>query len=150
MGFFGFFGRKSQALLMSAEVDGLIGQEGRVGGVAAKTKDGQLTIRADLTIGADGRHSSVRREAGFVPLDIGAPMDVLWFKLSRRTTDAGGLLGRIDAGQILVPVRLSGHKNRGCDENAGETLRRAKGTETSGCACGTGGMLTVAEETLKA
>ncbi len=39
-------------LLMSAEVDGLIGQEGRVGGVAAKTKDGQLTIRADLTIGA--------------------------------------------------------------------------------------------------
>jgi 2-polyprenyl-6-methoxyphenol hydroxylase-like FAD-dependent oxidoreductase len=90
-------------LLMSAEVDGLIGQEGRVGGVAAKTKDGQLTIRADLTIGADGRHSSLRREAGFVPLDIGAPMDVLWFKLSRRTTeDAGGLLGRIDAGQILA------------------------------------------------
>ncbi len=89
-------------LLMSAEVDGLIGHEGSVGGVAAKTKDGQLTIRADLTIGADGRHSSVRREAGFVPLDIGAPMDVLWFKLSRRTTDAGGLLGRIDAGQILA------------------------------------------------
>jgi hypothetical protein len=50
---------------------------------------------------------------------------------------------------INVPVRLSGHKNRGCDENAGETLRRAKRTETSGCACGTGGMLTVAEETLE-
>jgi 2-polyprenyl-6-methoxyphenol hydroxylase-like FAD-dependent oxidoreductase len=66
-------------LLMSAEVDGLIGEEGRVAGVAAKTKDGQLTIRADLTIGADGRHSLVRREAGFVPLDIGAPMDALWF-----------------------------------------------------------------------
>ncbi len=89
-------------LLMSTEVDGLIEEEGQVAGVAAKTKDGQLTIRADLTIGADGRHSSVRREAGFVPLDIGAPMDVLWFKLSRRTTDAGGLLGRIDAGQILA------------------------------------------------
>jgi 2-polyprenyl-6-methoxyphenol hydroxylase-like FAD-dependent oxidoreductase len=89
-------------LLMSTEVDGLIEAEGQVAGVAAKTKDGQLTIRADLTIGADGRHSLVRREAGFVPLDIGAPMDVLWFKLSRRTTDAGGLLGRIDAGQILA------------------------------------------------
>jgi 2-polyprenyl-6-methoxyphenol hydroxylase-like FAD-dependent oxidoreductase len=89
-------------LLMSTAVDGLIEEEGRVAGVAAKTKDGQLTIRADLTIGADGRHSLVRREAGFVPLDIGAPMDVLWFKLSRRTTDAGGLLGRIDAGQILA------------------------------------------------
>ncbi len=89
-------------LLMSAEVDGLIEAEGQVAGVAAKTKDGQLTIRADLTIGADGRHSLVRREAGFVPLDIGTPMDALWFKLSRRTADAGALLGRIDAGQILV------------------------------------------------
>jgi 2-polyprenyl-6-methoxyphenol hydroxylase-like FAD-dependent oxidoreductase len=89
-------------LLMSAEVDSLIGGEGSVAGVAAKTKDGELTIRADLTIGADGRHSLVRREAGFVPLDIGAPMDVLWFKLSRRTADADAFLGRIDAGQILV------------------------------------------------
>ncbi|MGH6856271.1 MAG: FAD-dependent oxidoreductase [Methylocella sp.] len=89
-------------LLMSAEVDGLIEEEERVAGVAAKTKDGRLTIRADLTVGADGRHSSVRREAGFVPLDIGAPMDVLWFKLSRRTTEAGALLFRADAGQILA------------------------------------------------
>jgi 2-polyprenyl-6-methoxyphenol hydroxylase-like FAD-dependent oxidoreductase len=89
-------------LEMSAEVNGLIEAEGRVAGVTAKTKDGVLTIRADLTIGAAGRHSLVRRDAGFVPLDIGAPMDVLWFKLSRRTTDAGALLGRIDAGQILA------------------------------------------------
>ena len=89
-------------LLMSAEADGLIEEEGTVAGVAVKSKDGQLTIRADLTIGADGRHSLVRRKAGFVPLDIGAPMDVLWFKLSRQTTDAGSLLGRIDAGQILA------------------------------------------------
>jgi 2-polyprenyl-6-methoxyphenol hydroxylase-like FAD-dependent oxidoreductase len=89
-------------LLMSAEVEGLIEEEGSVAGVAAKTKDGPSTIRADLTIGADGRHSLVRREAGFVPLDIGAPMDVLWFKLSRRTTDSGAFLGRVDAGQMLV------------------------------------------------
>jgi len=64
-------------LEMSAEVDGLIEEEGRVAGVAAKIKDGQLAIRADLTVGADGRHSLVRR--GFVPLDTGAPMDALWF-----------------------------------------------------------------------
>jgi 2-polyprenyl-6-methoxyphenol hydroxylase-like FAD-dependent oxidoreductase len=89
-------------LKMSAEVDSLIEREGRVVGVVAKTKDGHLTIRAGLTIGADGRHSLVRREAGFVPFDIGAPIDVLWFKLSRRTTDADDFLGRIDAGQILV------------------------------------------------
>jgi 2-polyprenyl-6-methoxyphenol hydroxylase-like FAD-dependent oxidoreductase len=89
-------------LLMSTEVDGLIEEEGSVAGLTAKTKDGRLTIRADLTIGADGRHSFVRREAGFVPLDIGAPMDALWFRLSRRTTDADDFLGRVDAGQILV------------------------------------------------
>ncbi len=89
-------------LLMSAEVDGLIEEQGRVAGVVAKTRDGHLTIHADLTIGADGRHSFVRRHAGFVPSDIGAPMDVLWFKLLRRTTDTGALLGRIDAGQILA------------------------------------------------
>ena len=89
-------------LLMSAEVDGLIEREGSVTGVTAKTNDGRLTIRADLTIGADGRHSLVRREAGFVPLDIGAPMDALWFRLSRHATDTDDFLGRVDAGQILV------------------------------------------------
>jgi 2-polyprenyl-6-methoxyphenol hydroxylase-like FAD-dependent oxidoreductase len=96
-------------LLMSAEADGLIEEEGRVAGVAAKTNGAQLTIRADLTIGADGRHSLVRREAGFVPLDIGAPMDVFWFKLSRRTTDADDFLGRVDAGQILVVFNRGGY-----------------------------------------
>ena len=40
---------------MSAEVDGLIEEEGRGGGVTAKTKDGNLTICADVTIGADGK-----------------------------------------------------------------------------------------------
>jgi 2-polyprenyl-6-methoxyphenol hydroxylase-like FAD-dependent oxidoreductase len=44
----------------------------------------------------------LRREAGFAPLDIGAPMDALWFKLSRRPPDADDFLGRIDAGQILA------------------------------------------------
>jgi 2-polyprenyl-6-methoxyphenol hydroxylase-like FAD-dependent oxidoreductase len=89
-------------LLMSAEVDSLIEVDGSVAGVTAKTKDGRLTIRADLTLGADGRHSLVRREAGFMPLEIGAPMDALWFRLSRRTIDTDDFLGRVDAGQILV------------------------------------------------
>ena len=89
-------------LEMSAEAVGLLEEDGKVAGVAVKTKDGQLTIRADLTTGADGRHSLVRREAGFVPLDIGAPMDVLWFRLSRQASDADDFLGRVNAGQILV------------------------------------------------
>ena len=52
---------------MSAEVDGLIEEEGRGGGVTAKTKDGNLRMCADVTIGADGRHSLVGGDAGFAP-----------------------------------------------------------------------------------
>jgi 2-polyprenyl-6-methoxyphenol hydroxylase-like FAD-dependent oxidoreductase len=89
-------------LIMQAEVDGLIEEAGVIRGVTARTPDGSLTIRADLTIGADGRHSIVRAKAGFTPLNIGAPMDVLWFRLSRRPSDSDETFGRIDYGQILV------------------------------------------------
>ncbi len=91
-------------LMTSTEAVGLIRDGERVAGVVARTKDGELTIRADLTVGADGRHSRVRAEAGFVPDDIGAPMDVLWFKLSRRTEDSSETFGRIGAGQMLVMI----------------------------------------------
>jgi 2-polyprenyl-6-methoxyphenol hydroxylase-like FAD-dependent oxidoreductase len=96
-------------LEMCADVDGLIGEQERVTGVTAKTPNGFLTVRADLTVGADGRHSTVRREAGLVPLDIGAPMDVLWFKLSRTEGDPQETLGRIDPGQILVLLNRGEH-----------------------------------------
>ncbi len=89
-------------LIMQAEADGLIEEGGVVRGVTARTPDGSLSIRADLTIGADGRHSTVRAKAGFTPLNIGAPMDVLWFRLSRRSSDPEETFGRIDYGQILV------------------------------------------------
>jgi 2-polyprenyl-6-methoxyphenol hydroxylase-like FAD-dependent oxidoreductase len=89
-------------LIMQAEVDTLIEDAGVIRGVTARTPDGSLTIRADLTIGADGRHSIVRAKAGFTPLNIGAPMDVLWFRLSRRPSDSDETFGRIDYGQILV------------------------------------------------
>ena len=74
----------------------------------AKTAERKLTIRADLTIGADGRHSLVREEAGFEPLEIGAPMDVLWFRLSRNADDPEAF-GRMEAGQILVLIYRGEH-----------------------------------------
>jgi 2-polyprenyl-6-methoxyphenol hydroxylase-like FAD-dependent oxidoreductase len=74
---------------MSTEAEGLIVEQERVAGITAKTGERKLTIRADLTIGADGRHSLLREEAGFEPLEIGAPMDVLWFRLSRNADDPG-------------------------------------------------------------
>jgi 2-polyprenyl-6-methoxyphenol hydroxylase-like FAD-dependent oxidoreductase len=89
-------------LEMSTEADGLIWDSGRVEGVSAKTPEGARTVRADLTVGADGRHSLVRREAGLVPKEFGAPMDVLWFRLSRRNSDPEETFGRIELGQILA------------------------------------------------
>src|SRR3954468_2998692 len=66
-------------LLMHAEAQGLVEDAGRVVGVRAKVDDGIEEIRADLVVGADGRHSTVREAVGFKLLTLGAPMDVLWF-----------------------------------------------------------------------
>jgi 2-polyprenyl-6-methoxyphenol hydroxylase-like FAD-dependent oxidoreductase len=89
-------------LQMQAEVTGLIEEDGRVVGVRAETPSGPLSVRADLVIGADGRHSTVREKAGLVVDDLGAPMDVLWMQIPRDPDDPGQILLRFDAGRILV------------------------------------------------
>ena len=71
-------------LRMQAEATGLIEEDGRVAGVRAKTPDGDLDIRAALVVGCDGRHSTVRETRGLEVEDVGAPIDVLWFRLSRQ------------------------------------------------------------------
>ena len=71
-------------------------------GVRAKTPDGALTIRADLVVGCDGRHSTVREKAGLKSDDYGAPMDVLWFRVSRKVTDSAETFGHIEAGRLMV------------------------------------------------
>ncbi|WGJ13528.1 FAD-dependent oxidoreductase [Methylocapsa sp. D3K7] len=118
-------------LLMNTQADGLVVEGDRVEGVTAKTEGGQLTIRADLTIGADGRHSLVREEAGFDPQEIGAPMDVLWFRLSRQNGDPEETFGRIDAGQMLVLIFRGEHWQCGYVIAKGSANRlRAQGIET--------------------
>jgi 2-polyprenyl-6-methoxyphenol hydroxylase-like FAD-dependent oxidoreductase len=89
-------------LEMEAEATALIEEGGRVTGLRAETPRGDLVVRADLVVGADGRHSTVREKAGIEISDLGAPMDVLWMRLSRRPTDPGQTLGRVDAGRIFV------------------------------------------------
>jgi 2-polyprenyl-6-methoxyphenol hydroxylase-like FAD-dependent oxidoreductase len=89
-------------LKMQAEVTGLLEEGGRVVGVRARSPEGTLEVRADLTIGADGRHSVVRERAGLSVLNLGAPMDVLWMRVSRQPTDPGQTFGRFDTGRILV------------------------------------------------
>jgi 2-polyprenyl-6-methoxyphenol hydroxylase-like FAD-dependent oxidoreductase len=89
-------------LRMQAEVTDLLEENGNVQGVRAKTPNGAMEIRAQLTIGADGRHSVVRERASLTVINLGAPMDVMWMRLSRRPTDAGQTLGHVDRGKILV------------------------------------------------
>jgi 2-polyprenyl-6-methoxyphenol hydroxylase-like FAD-dependent oxidoreductase len=93
---------KTFDLRMRAEATELIEDGGRVVGLRANTPDGTLAIRADLVVGADGRHSTVREKAGFKSDDFGAPMDVLWFRVSRNETDATDAFGHVEAGVMLV------------------------------------------------
>ena len=89
-------------LRMKAEAADLIEEDARIVGVRAKTPDGTLTIRADLVVGCDGRHSTVREKAGFKSEDYGAPMDVLWFRVSRHPGDSADTFGHVEAGKMMV------------------------------------------------
>ena len=91
-------------LRMQAEAVDLIEENGRIVGARAKTAAGQLEIRSGLTVGADGRRSIVRERAGLAVMDLGAPMDVLWMRVSRRPGDPGQTLGRAAAGRIFIMI----------------------------------------------
>ena len=91
-------------LRMETDATALIEENGRTAGVKANSRDGPLTIRAELVVGADGRHSTMRTQAGFAVKNIGAPMDVLWFRLSRNERDPTQPFGTFDRGRILVLI----------------------------------------------
>jgi 2-polyprenyl-6-methoxyphenol hydroxylase-like FAD-dependent oxidoreductase len=93
---------KTFDLRMQAEATDLIEDNGRVVGVKAASPDGELTIRADLVVGADGRHSTIREKSGLKSDDYGSPMDVLWFRVSRKDTDEAETFGHVEAGKMLV------------------------------------------------
>jgi 2-polyprenyl-6-methoxyphenol hydroxylase-like FAD-dependent oxidoreductase len=94
----------SFALRMETEVTRLVEESGRVMGVHATTPSGAIEVRADLVVGADGRNSIVREKAGLKVKDLGAPMDVLWFRLSRIPDDPIATMGRFDAGRIFIMI----------------------------------------------
>ena len=93
---------KSFGLRMNTEAVDLIEGNGRIAGVRATTPDGTLSIRADLVVGCDGRHSTMRARAGLVSDDYGAPMDVLWFRMTRKATDGVEMFGHVEAGRMMV------------------------------------------------
>ncbi len=89
-------------LRMRTEVTDLIEEAGVIVGVRAQTANGSLEVRGRLVAGADGRHSVVRARAGLPVEEFGAPMDVLWFRLSRRSSDPEDPIGRFDTGRIFI------------------------------------------------
>jgi 2-polyprenyl-6-methoxyphenol hydroxylase-like FAD-dependent oxidoreductase len=89
---------------MQAEATDLIEENGRIVGVRVTTPQGQREVRANLIVGADGRHSVIRARAGLPSVNLGAPMDVLWMRLSRHPSDGGQTFGHIDRGKMLVLI----------------------------------------------
>jgi 2-polyprenyl-6-methoxyphenol hydroxylase-like FAD-dependent oxidoreductase len=91
-------------LRMNSEVSELLEENGNVIGVKGKAPGGPFEVRARLTIGADGRHSVVREKAGLQINDLGAPIDVLWMRLSKQPRDTDLTLGYFRAGKVLVTI----------------------------------------------
>src|SRR4051812_31651635 len=91
-------------LMMRAEVTDVIEDGDRIAGVQVTTPEGHTEVRADLVVGADGRRSIVRERAGLEVVDLGAPIDVLWMRLSRKGDDPEQPMGRFDRGRVFVMI----------------------------------------------
>ena len=91
-------------LMMKANASGVVEQGGRVTGVTVETPDGPVAIEADVVVACDGRHSTIRKVLGLAPIDVGAPMDVLWFALPRHPDDAFATGGTFGPGSVFVTI----------------------------------------------
>jgi 2-polyprenyl-6-methoxyphenol hydroxylase-like FAD-dependent oxidoreductase len=105
--FLNFLAEKAEAfttfdLRMQHEVVDLLWDGDRVTGVRAKTPDGERELRADLVIGADGRHAITHTRAKLELEEFGVPIDVLWMRLSKRANDPQQSLGFFQHGKLLV------------------------------------------------
>jgi 2-polyprenyl-6-methoxyphenol hydroxylase-like FAD-dependent oxidoreductase len=90
--------------MMQTEGIGLVESGGETVGARAKTSDGEIAIEAKLVVGADGRHSTIRALAGLTVENLGAPMDVLWMRISKHPGEAEQRLGNIATGHMLVMI----------------------------------------------
>jgi 2-polyprenyl-6-methoxyphenol hydroxylase-like FAD-dependent oxidoreductase len=91
-------------LRMQNEAVGLISADNKVAGVRVQTPEGPAVIQADLVIGCDGRHSITRQAGELDVIELGAPIDVLWFRISRHASDPEQLFGNINYGRALVLI----------------------------------------------
>jgi 2-polyprenyl-6-methoxyphenol hydroxylase-like FAD-dependent oxidoreductase len=109
--------------MMNTQATALVQEGGRVVGVQAQGPQGAFTVRADLIVACDGRHSTLRAAAGLKTLDFGAPMDVLWFRISRQTSDIDNTFGIIARGRMMVLL------DRNDYWQAGFLIRKGSGEE---------------------
>ena len=91
-------------LEMEAEARELILEDGAVRGVRYETPDGPREARALLTVAADGRSSPFREQAGLKMVRTSPPIDVLWFRLSRREGDPENTFGYAGGGRFMVVI----------------------------------------------
>ena len=90
--------------LMRTEATGLVEEAGRVVGLELQTQGGPAELRAPLVVAADGRKSVLRAAAGLAVEELGAPIDVMWFRLPRKATDTDQTGGRFDRGRLFVRI----------------------------------------------
>jgi len=91
-------------LLMEAEATGLVVEEGRIEGVRYRSAGDERVVHARLTVAADGRRSVLRGEAGLPVRDLGAPMDVFWFRVPKQRTASNDTTGVFAAGRIMALI----------------------------------------------
>jgi 2-polyprenyl-6-methoxyphenol hydroxylase-like FAD-dependent oxidoreductase len=91
-------------LLMRTEGIGLVEQAGRVSGIRFRREGREETLPARLVIAADGRHSLLRGLGGLRVRDLGAPMDVFWFRLPKERTEGNDTAGIFAAGRIIALI----------------------------------------------
>ena len=113
-------------LMKEADAIELVEDAGRIAGVRARTPSGDIEVLADLVIAADGRGSVLRDRAGLKAVEIGAPMDVLWFRLSRVATDPREVMARLGVGVALIAIDRGDYWQCGCiiPKGAMETTRK--------------------------
>ena len=100
-------------VLMQHEAADLMREGKRIVGVVARNDGREVQVRADLVVGCDGRHSVIRQAAGLELIEHGVPLDVLWFRISRKPGDPAQVLGNINYGKALILIDRSDYFQAG-------------------------------------
>ena len=117
-------------LLMETEARTLASENGTVTGVVADAAGEELRIKADLTVAADGRSSILRTQCGGEVIEVGAPIDVLWFRLSKSPDESHETFGNVAPGGILVAIdRVDYHQCAMVIKKGGYDVIRSRGLD---------------------